>query len=236
MNIDQTAYRTLKWSARDGIGTLSPDQQPANTMSIRFFRELLLLCREELSSSELKAIIISGSGRHFSSGADLDELRENIRNETFLKPKGNEFRVPDSMQSNLETLQYFDHLQIPVITAIRGVCIGSGLEMALHSHFRLATPNAVLGLPESTYNLIPGLGGVQHLRKLISKTDALEILLKGNTFNASEGLTKGIIDRIVPRNSLMKAATLLANIASTNYRKYLKPDYLKEFDKHFKEI
>ncbi len=205
-------------------------------MTAAFFAELNDLRINKISGSEVKAIIIYGRGRHFSSGAALDELYDMVLKETIINTEGKIIRYPDSMKNNLDALQFFNKLNIPVIAAINGVCLGSGLELALHCHFRISVPNAVLGLPESSYNLMPGLGGVQQLlANRISKMNAMDIIFKGNSFSATEGLNIGIIDRIVPKNKLMEAATLLAEISANDYRKYLKPDYLHRFDEQFTE-
>jgi len=231
-----TSYKTLQWIVENKTGHLIPDQPPANAMTAAFFAELNDLRINKISGSVVKAIIIYGRRRHFSSGAALDELYDMVKKETIVNSKGTIIHYPDSMKNNLDVLQFFNKLNIPVIAAISGVCLGSGLELASHCHFRISAPNAVLGLPESSYNLIPGLGGVQQLlANGTSKMNAMDIIFKGNSFSAIEGLNIGIIDRIVPKNKLIEAAILLAKISATEYRKYLKHDYLRKFDEQFKE-
>jgi enoyl-CoA hydratase len=229
-------FRTLQWKVINDTGMLLLDQPPANAMTSVFFDELYHLTEDHIPKLKIKAIIIMGSGRHFSSGADLAELRASIRSESVLNASGNRVRYPESMIHNLKSFRFFDRLRIPVIAAIRGVCLGSGLELALHCHFRLASTNSVLALPEASYNLIPGLGGIQHILVRVPRITAIEMIFKGNSIDSDAALKAGLIDRIVPRNSLLEAAMILGEIAGENYRRYLKPEYLRRFHEKLKVI
>ena len=118
-------------------------------------------------------------------------------------------------------------MNIPVIAAIKGVCIGSALELALHCHFRLCSENTILGLPESTFGLMPGVGGIPKLMDLAGKAKTIELVLNGITFNPEDALKWNIVDAVYPKKNLMDKAIELAKLASKNYRKYNKKDYLK---------
>ena len=85
-------------------------------------------------------------------------------------------------------MSFFEDAEIPVVAAIRGVCIGSAFEFALLCHFRICSEDAVFGLPESTFNLLPGLGGIRRITRLAGKATALELALRGRTFGAAEAL------------------------------------------------
>jgi len=228
---NQMSYKSLDWSIQENIGYLTINQPPANAMSLLFFGELDKLTKEIISTGDLKGIIISGKGRHFSSGADLKELSESI-NEALKLTKDNFVPAPEFMQRNFENFKFFNDLRIPVIAAIKGVCIGSAFELALFCHFRLCATNALIGLPESTFGLIPGLGGIQKVRELSGKVKAMELVFRGNTLNAHEALKVDIIDRIYAKDQLLSAAKELISIATTNYRRYNKKDYLKHLDKN----
>lgn len=226
-------YPTLQWQVTNRIGILTLDQPPANAMTAGFFKDLNTLRTNEISKAQVKAIIISGTGRHFSSGADLTELTTIIKKESVTSKDGSVTHFPESIGKHLEAMQFFDKLSVPAIAAIRGVCLGSGLELALYCHFRLATPKTVLSLPEASYNLIPGLGGIQHLLSLTSRMNAMDLAFKGNSIGADEGFNIGLIDRIVQKDRLTEAAIVLADIATDNYRRYLKQDYLRRFDEYY---
>lgn len=228
------SYKTLKWRIEDGIGYLVLSQPPANAMTLDFFGELDDLTKKVKTILYLKGIIISGQGRHFSSGADLNELTDSISEKSKVNNNGKIVQYPEFMRRNLTSLNFFNNLKIPVIASIKGVCIGSAFELALFSHFRLCSGNAVLGFPESTYDLMPGLGGIQLLLEHIAKARAMDMVFRGATFKAEEAMKTGIIDRIFPKDQLLVAAERLVEIAGLNYRKYNKNEYLHQLDKALK--
>jgi enoyl-CoA hydratase/carnithine racemase len=228
------SYNKVKWSIEDGIGYLVLSQPPANAMTLDFFGEIDDLTRKIKTIQGLKGIIIRGQGRHFSSGADLNELTDSICEKSKVNDNGKIVQYPEFMKRNLTCLKFFNDLKIPVIAAIKGVCIGSAFELALFSHFRLCTGNAVLGLPESSYGLMPGLGGIQLLLEHVTKARAMEMVFRGTTFNADEAMNTGIVDRIYPKDRLLAAAEKLVEVAGLNYRKYNKNEYLHQLDKALK--
>ena len=214
------AVKKIIWEIRDDIGYLTLTDTPENRMDSRFFKELQTITTEIIPKSNISAIIISGASRHFSSGADLEDLLQTIKNE-----KGK--IGSQALRSNYHSFKYLSDLNIPVIAAIKGVCIGSALELAMHCHFRLCSQEAILGLPESSFGLIPGVGGIPKLLKLSGKAKTIELVLKGNTFNASDALKWNIADAIYSKKELMGKAEQLTRLASANYRKYNKTDYLE---------
>ncbi|RLD41671.1 MAG: hypothetical protein DRI89_09275 [Bacteroidetes bacterium] len=209
--------KKISWEVSDGIGFLSFIDAPENRMDTLFFQELQMLTTDTIPKSKIAAIIISGNGRHFSSGANLDDLFHEIKNEK---------SGSDILLSNMHSFQYLCDLNIPVIVAIKGVCLGSALELAMHCHFRLCAEDVILGLPEAGFGLIPGLGGIPKLQQFAGKAKALELILKGNTFNAVDALKWNIVDAVYPKKTLMDAAIQLAKRSMNNYRKYRKKDYL----------
>jgi len=228
-------YDTLEWEKQNDIGHLVLNRPPANAMSTDFFLELNDLIANTIPFSNAKAIIISGKGRHFSSGANLDELITTINKNISIDQNGNISKYPDSIQNNLDSFLALEKLNIPVIAAIQGVCIGAAFELALFCHFRLCTDNVVLGLPESSFNLMPGIGGVQKLIELAPSAKSMELVIKGNNFSAREGIEFGLIDRIIPKKKLIDSATMLAKIAGIDYKRFKKKEHLLELDKFVEE-
>ena len=204
----------------DQIGHLVMNQPPSNNMTIEFFSEMVVLREVIARSPNLKAIIISGKGRHFSSGADLDELLNEISRhreaETFLK-------------SNYISLSYFETLPLPVISAIKGVCLGSALELALFSHFRFCSEEAVFGLPETTFNLIPGIGGIQRFVNLAGQAKALDYIMTGRTFDAQTAVNLGIVDMILPKLELVERAFEFATWLPENYMPGMREVYVSRY-------
>lgn len=212
----------LQWDIEEGIGWLKLNQPPSNTMTIGFFTELRSLVKTIKSTPGLKAVIICGMGRHFSSGAEINELLLNINEQVMLE--------------NYRSFVMLEQLDIPVISAIRGVCIGSAFELALFSHFRICSEDAVLGLPESNFNLMPGIGGIRQVARLAGTAKAIEITLRGNTFPASDAFAMGLVDAVVPKGELLQVSLQIAkalpdkiNMAnrSVYLHKYIKPTHAK---------
>lgn len=214
------ADKVIHWEVKEGNGFLTLCNPPENKMDSRFFEELEQLTSSTIPQSDYKAIIISGQSRHFSSGADLEDLLESI----------NQQDRSNILASNLKAFNFFSDLKVPVIAAVSGVCLGSGSELALHCHFRLCAENTILGLPETTFGLMPGLGGIQKLMRLAGKAKTIELIAKGNHFNAHDALNWGIVDAVYPKKEFMDKAILLANMASVDYRKYRKNEYLKKIE------
>jgi enoyl-CoA hydratase/carnithine racemase len=96
---------------------------------------------------------------------------------------------------------------VPVVAAISGCCLGVGLELALCCHARIAAQGAVMSLPEASFGLLPGCGGLVRLSRLCGRAVALELSLCGRTVCAEEALALGLVDRVVARRDLEKAAT-----------------------------
>ena len=206
----------------DGVGHMVMNQPPANQMTMEFFSEFTLFVEELKEMKSLKALVISGRGRHFSSGADLDGL---------LKLAGSGSTV-DYFSNNYRSFLFLEEMEIPVIAAIRGVCIGSAFELALFSHFRFSGEDAVFGLPETTYNLIPGIGGISRMVKLCGQARAIELALKGNTFPAEEALGYHLIDRIVPKRKVAEHAFAFARSIMMDYHSQKSSLYLKKTETH----
>ena len=209
---------TLEWTIMQGIGQLTLNQPPSNTMTMAFFREMKALVHEISSMPGLKAVVVSGNGRHYSSGADISELLGQANQQTMLE--------------NYKSFVMLEQLKIPVISAIRGVCLGSAFELALFSHFRICATDTVLGLPESTFNLMPGIGGIRRVAALAGKAKAIEIILRGLTFPAGEAREMGLVDAVVPKTEVIPLSIAFANALPGGVKKadreftlhkYLKP-------------
>lgn len=174
----------IKVERRDGIVLVSICAPPVNALSAAVRTGLLEALRNADGDSEVRGVVIGGAGTCFSAGADIAEFRT---------PSGG------SMFSGCDPAEitaFIDRMKKPVVAAIHGAALGGGLELALGCHYRVASPDAKLGLPEISLGLLPGAGGTQRLTRLIGVEPALKMMLSGDAVNASEALVSGLIDKI----------------------------------------
>jgi len=196
-----TILKTITWKIENEIGHLVMDQPPANTMTRLFFDELYELTQDIIPASGIKALVIYGTGRHFSAGADhvdlTDRIMENLSDQF---PK----ELPAFLTQNTESLLYLDQLPVPTFAAIRGSCFGSALELALACKYRICAEGSVLGFPESSFGLMPGCGGSVRLAGIVGRSKAIELILGGRNFSAEEALEWGLVHKIVPRKDILR--------------------------------
>jgi enoyl-CoA hydratase len=221
------SYHTLSFALAEGIGHLEFSQPPSNEMTLEFFSEFRTVTERMSGLKEMKALVVSGKGRHFSSGAKLPELLHLAGQPA--EQGSSETGIEKILEENNRSFLFLEEMKIPVISAIRGVCLGSALEMILFSHFRFCGEDAVFGLPESTFNLIPGIGGISRIYALAGTATSLEIALRGNTFPAEEALRLGLVDAILPRKEVVRMAVEFAKALPFNYRKEKSKLYIRRF-------
>jgi enoyl-CoA hydratase len=148
---------------------------------------------DEVAHSDARALLITGAGpKAFCAGADITELTGRSIVE---QKRGAE--LGQAVFSKIGRLPF------PSVAIINGYAFGGGLEMALACTFRIATPNAKMGLPEIKLGLIPGYGGTQRLPRAIGETRAMEMILTGRTVDAEEALKLGLIQRIIEGDALL---------------------------------
>jgi enoyl-CoA hydratase/carnithine racemase len=200
-------YNTINWRIVNDTGHLVLDQPPANTMTRKFFVELGRLTRDVIPGSGIRALVIYGQGRHFSSGADHTDLVDHIGEGL---PGNYPHKLPGFLVENMESFRYLANLSVPTFAAIRGTCLGSGLELALCCNYRICGDGAVLGFPESSFGLMPGCGGSVKLPGIVGRSKAMELILSGRNFSAEEAHRWGIVQRVVPRKEAVEVAVRLA--------------------------
>jgi enoyl-CoA hydratase len=140
---------------------------------------------DEVQRGKVKALVITGNEKFFSAGADLNELSQLTAAQAF------EF----SRQGQALMLA-LDQFPVPVIAAIRGYCMGGGMDLALACDYRIAAPNAIFGHRGASLGVMTGWGGTQRLPRLIGKSRAMQMFLLAEMVNAEEALRIGLVDRI----------------------------------------
>ncbi|AAK79975.1 enoyl-CoA hydratase [Clostridium acetobutylicum] len=181
----------VNFSIEDKIGILTISNGKQNKLDKADFLDLNYL-KQWIDSSYLRGLIIYGEGRHFSSGANVDNLRVNKENIEYLR---------ESLECGKKILSYIEALPIITVAAISGICFGGGLEIALSCQFRICTENAIFGFPEANIGIMPGLGGTIRLPKLVGKRKALNMIVSGKYIDAEEAFSIGLVDKIVDNKS-----------------------------------
>lgn len=154
---------------------------------------------------DIYSVIITGSGKSFIAGADIEEM---------VNKNSEEMMGWSALGSNLNLR--LEKMQLPVIAAINGYALGGGLELAMACDIRLASENARLGLPEVKLGVICGAGGTQRLPRLVGEGIAKELIFTGKTITAEEALEIGLINQVTPPETLMETALSMAKIIESN--------------------
>ena len=173
-------------SPGEGIGRITLTAPPTNAFTRPDFEDRAVLGRF-LAREDLKGVIVRGAGHHFSSGADPASLASMI---------GRPAELGAALEAGKALLDEISFATVPVAASIRGSCLGAGMEVALACHFRIASMNAILGLPESGLGLIPGLGGTLLAQEAAGRRVAIEMILSGRMIGAREALGAGLLDAV----------------------------------------
>jgi enoyl-CoA hydratase/carnithine racemase len=172
--------------ARDGdvcILTLRREEK-LNALSGEVERDLALALADGAVRSSA-CVVLTGSGRAFSAGADITEFRE---------------RTPEAViayyRATGDVYERVAGLPQPTIAAIHGYCLGGGLELALATDFRVADESAVFGFPEVSLGIVPSSGGTHRLVRLVGPGRAKQLILIGGRLDASAALAAGLVNEI----------------------------------------
>ncbi len=155
----------------------------------------------------IKAIILTGSGeKAFVAGADISEFANfSIKEGGKLAAKGQKL-----------LFDFVEGLSTPVIAAVNGFALGGGLELAMACHFRVASDNARMGLPEVSLGVIPGYGGTQRLPQLVGKGIAMEMIMTAGMIDAKRAHETGLVNHVVPQEELLDFCKKLGSRISNN--------------------
>lgn len=191
-----------------GVAVMEVNNPPMNALSVTVLKDIRETLTLALADRDVRVIVFTGAGKAFIAGADIGEL-----NNFETAQEGADFLIPGQEITNL-----LMHADKPVIAAINGFCLGGGMEMALGCHIRLADEAATLGLPEIKLGIIPGYGGTQRTPRLIGKGKALELILSGNFLNGKQAAEYGLVNRAVPKGTVVEEALKLAGTMAAKSR------------------
>ncbi len=201
-------YENILVASESHIATVTINRpSKLNALNKATIAELHEAFKSLESDKNIRAIILTGSGeKAFVAGADISEFAD------FSADEGAQLA-----RVGQETLfDFVAELSKPVIAAVNGFALGGGLELAMSCHFRIASDNAKMGLPEVTLGVIPGYGGTQRLPQLVGKGKAMEMILTANMIRAEEAKHCGLVNHVTPASELMELANKLASKIAQN--------------------
>lgn len=187
---------------RDGsIVTLTLNAPPRNPISMAMVDSLEVLLPKLAADKSVRAIVITGAGTDsFSVGANIKEFASGVAKMTL---KG-------LIDQRLRVLDAVENLGKPVVAAIRGTCLGGGLELALSCHFRIAGKEAVFALPEIELGIVPAWSGTQRLTCTVGRAHALDMMLRARKVGAEEAWRMGLVHEVCADNLTLPNAQALA--------------------------
>ncbi|NNE02515.1 MAG: enoyl-CoA hydratase [Eudoraea sp.] len=177
-----------------------------NALNTATIKELHIGLKALKKNKQIRVIILTGSGeKAFVAGADISEFSH------FSVQQGGQLAA----QGQSLLFSFIEKLNKPVIAAINGFALGGGLELAMACHFRVASHNARMGLPEVSLGVIPGYGGTQRLPQLIGKGRAMELIMTGGMIDVDRALDYGLVNHVTAIEELVDFCKDLAkNIAN----------------------
>ena len=200
------SYENIRFEVQDAVATITIAREKAlNALNAETLDELQRAVDEVASAPGLRGALLIGQGeKAFVAGADLRHL-QTVRHEGRARARRGQ-----------ALLQRIEDCPRPIVACVNGFALGGGLELALACHFRYASKNALLGLPEVKLGVIPGYGGTQRLPRLIGRGPAVELILRGEPVPAEEALRLGLVNRVFEtREALLEGArTALKDIAA----------------------
>lgn len=196
-------YNNVLSSFKNGITTITINRpKKLNALNKETISELHEAFKLANADKNTKVIIITGSGeKAFVAGADISEFASFSGKEgAQLAQKGQDV-----------LFSFIESLNTPVIAAVNGFALGGGLELAMACHFRVASNNAKMGLPEVSLGVIPGYGGTQRLPQLIGKGRAMEMIMTAGMIDANNALNYGLVNHITTQAELLNMCEDIAN-------------------------
>ncbi|WP_223032238.1 enoyl-CoA hydratase/isomerase family protein [Hanstruepera marina] len=197
------AYENILSKTENGITYITINRpSKLNALNQATIQELHDAFEEADANKNTKVIIVIGSGeKAFVAGADISEFADfDVKKGENLAAQGQEL-----------LFNFVENLGTPVIAAVNGFALGGGLELAMACHFRVASDNARMGLPEVSLGVIPGYGGTQRLPQLIGKGRAMEMVMTAGMIDAQTAHSYGLVNHVTSQEELMPLAEKIAS-------------------------
>ncbi len=168
-----------------------------NALNLEMVRSLVKALDELEADPDIKVVILTGTERAFSVGADIKEMSGLELPEVYLR-------------GHRQLWDRVRRFKKPIIAAVSGYCLGGGFELAMSCDMIVASDDARFGQPEINVALIPGEGGTQRIARAAGRLIAMELILTGRFVSAREAYMRGLVNRLVPRELLLDHAKRLA--------------------------
>lgn len=198
---NQMDYKTITFEEAGGIATITLNRpERLNAINEDMRADFSRLFTELQTNERIRVVIITGAGRAFSAGGDIEYFERDWNTAKF-------------RAENHRLTQFFDELELiekPVLAAINGPCTGAGLQITLSCDIRIASDQSRYGFRENNIGLIPGAGGCSRLVKLIGYGKAKELIFTGEMIAAEEAERIGLVNRVVAHDELMNHTRQLA--------------------------
>ena len=193
-------FETIIYEKEGAVGHVSLDRPSVlNAYSVQMRDDFSQALEAVAEDPEVRSLLITGQGRGFCAGADLTEFGTSPSQV-----------IARRVRWERDVWGQLINLDKPIIAAIHGYCIGSGLEIALLSDLRIAAEDTVFAMPEVKLGMIPAAGGTQTLPRNSGPSHAVDLLLTGRRFDAREALAMGLVTRLCPPENLLEDAWHLA--------------------------
>ncbi|GAL65561.1 enoyl-CoA hydratase/isomerase family protein [Jejuia pallidilutea] len=195
-------YKNLIVNSENYITTIIINRpKKLNALNQETIKELHEAFKAADKDKATKVIVVTGSGeKAFVAGADISEFADfTVEEGTHLAANGQNI-----------LFDFVENLATPVIAAVNGFALGGGLELAMACHFRVASDNAKMGLPEVSLGVIPGYGGTQRLTQLVGKGRAMEMIMTAGMIDANKALGYGLVNHVVPQDELLELCNTIA--------------------------
>jgi len=194
------SYETILTSKEQMLGIITLNRpQAMNALSSKLVIELISALNEFEKDEDVRCLVITGSERAFSAGADIKEMAE--MSAVQMTMTGHFFPLWDKV----------GRYPKPIVGALSGFVLGGGLELAMSLDVLVASETTQLGQPEIDIGVMPGGGGTQRLARAVGKYKAMEMILTGKRIGAEEAKTLGLVSRVVPKEVYLDEAKRVAN-------------------------
>lgn len=192
-----TPFQTILYDKRDAVAFITLNRPAAvNAFNVQMRDDLSEALGAVRDDPDVRGLLIAGAGdKGFCAGADLTEFG-TAPSQTIAR----------SVRWERDLWSALARLPVPVIAAVHGHCIGSGVEIAALCDLRIAAHDAVFTMPETALGLIPAAGGTQTLPRIIGESSAAALILAGERLNARDALQRGLVHWSVPRDQLLAEA------------------------------